>query len=98
MALAAVAAMPVRITAFAAALFVGSLLHLRSAFRAANDDEGTLWLWAQHPVSGVKRWGRYTFYIWIVSCLILFTPIDLKVGIAVESAFLFAHMAILLFR
>jgi len=83
---------------FAAALFVGFLAHIRAAYREAVGDEGMLWLWTKAPKTSIEQWGRYTFYAWLGSCLLLFAPIEIKVAIGIQALFLFAHLTTLSFR
>lgn len=90
--------MSVRLTLFAAVLFVGFLAHVRAAARAAVGEEGMLWVWTKAPETRGEHWARYTFYIWLASCFVSFLPIDLKVAAGISGFVLFAHLATVTFR
>jgi len=90
--------MPLRFLAFVALLFVGVLAHIRAASSVVAGDEGMLWLWTSPPETRREALARYSFYLWVASCFIVFAPIDIKTAMWIAGGFLFAHVMILIAR
>ena len=80
-----------------AALFVGVLAHIRAASRVLGK-EGMLWLWTQPVHTAAERRARYTFYAWMLSCLVVLLPMPVKIAIAILTSFLFVHLMVLTSR
>ena len=86
------------LTTLAAGLFTGLLIHNRASIRAARVDESMWWLWTKRPESRVEQWARYTFYLWLASCLILLAPIEPAISLGITTGFAFVHVLVLVFR
>jgi hypothetical protein len=82
---------------FACLLFVGLLMHLRRADEVAHGD-GIFWLWKSVPKTIGEHYARYSFYVWLGSCLLAFAPIDLRLAGGISCGVMFLHTIILSYR